>query len=639
MEFSLILKASLLVFLFSLQKQDVVLSAPLDGNFLKESFAVNALRDSFNDPFLNGNWSGIQCQIGQSVPWFGIECLNGRITAILLENMLLKGLVSDDAFFNFTELIQLSLRNNSISGEVMNFTYNPKLQKIDLSYNKLSGPISASLLSLNSLESLQLQNNNLTGTIPPFYQPRLVEFNVSGNRLDGEIPRTPVLQSLNSDSYSNNPELCGPPSDNPCKASDIGKKNSCEILSDFAFMFLLFDIVGLIAVVIVLIVYYKKYKKLNSMMSEKNVKELEEIELATEDEAGEEHDMAASGEQIIVAGACDKKNLTFTDDEESFELDDLLKASAEGLGMGIFGNTYKAMMKGKPVVVVKRLRDLKPMSDEEFAKQLGVIAAQKHPNLLSLLAYYCSKEEKLMIYKYAEKGNLFNRVHASKGSDQRIRFKWTARLSVARGVARALDHLHLTATSQNDAPHGNLKSSNVLLDENERVLVSDYGLNSLIALPIAAQRMVCYRSPEYQAAKKVSKKSDIWSYGCLILELLTGKVSAYSAPSGVSGDDLCSWVHRAVREEWTAEIFDSEITMNGNAAPGMLKLLQIAIRCCDVSPDKRPEIREVVREVENIKHVESEDEDDFSLDQSDDWSTSASASASASGTGTVGGEQ
>lgn len=194
-----------------------------------------------------------------------------------------------------------------------------------------------------------------------------------------------------------------------------------------------------------------------------------------------------------------------------------------------------------------------------------------------------------------------------RGTRDRIPFKWSSRLSVARGVARALDYLHLNTKSQWLVPHGNLKSSNVLLDDiNEMVHVTDYGLTSLISLPIAAQRMVAYKSPEYLSSKKISKKSDVWSYGCLLLELLTGHVSAHAASNGV---DLGSWVHRAVREEWTAEIFDLEISVQRSAALGMLRMLQLAVRCCDKSPDKRPEMSEVVREVENVKViVDSEDD-------------------------------
>lgn len=201
---------------------------------------------------------------------------------------------------------------------------------------------------------------------------------------------------------------------------------------------------------------------------------------------------------------------------------------------------------------------------------------------------------------------------------------------MARGVGQALKHLHQNTRSETAVPHGNLKSSNVLIGEGDEILVADYGLASLIALPIAAQRMISYKCPEYLSHKSVSKKSDVWSYGGLLLELLTGRVSACSAPPGTNGVDLCSWVHRAVREEWTAEIFDAEIAMQNGANTGMLRLLQIALKCCEKSPIKRPEIGQVVAEVEEIKGGgESEDSDYSSYSSYDRSLTDDSLSATA----------
>lgn len=107
----------------------------------------------------------------------------------------------------------------------------------------------------------------------------------------------------------------------------------------------------------------------------------------------------------------------------------------------------------------------------------------------------------------------------------------------------------------------------------------------------------------------------VLTYGCLLLELLTGKILARTAPPGVNDTvDLCNWVRRALREEWTAEVFDLEISTQRNAVPGMLRLLQIAMQCCDNTPKERPEMTQVVREVENIKVPELGDENDGSLD-------------------------
>lgn len=186
---------------------------------------------------------------------------------------------------------------------------------------------------------------------------------------------------------------------------------------------------------------------------------------------------------------------------------------------------------------------------------------------------------------------------------------------MAQAVARALEHLHVNSKIETKVPHGDLKSTNVLFNEDNTVLVCDYGLASIIALPIAAQRMVSYRSPEFQSQRKVSKKSDVWCYGSLLLELLTGRIPSHTAPEG-NGVDICSWAHRAVREEWTEEIFDREICTRRSSYQGMLSLMQIAIRCCSKSPEERPDMSEVTKEVESIKYVGGEEDDDFSFDRS-----------------------
>ncbi|KAF9610318.1 hypothetical protein IFM89_021988 [Coptis chinensis] len=578
-----------------------------------EGDALLALNADFKHYFLVRNWTGLPCYFLNKPPsrWYGIQCLNGRVTGILLENMGLTGEVNVHALVDLTELSSLSFKNNMISGNLMDFTFNTKLRSLDLSDNLFDGPVSNSLLGLDVLESLQLQRNILTGPIPEFNQQSLAEFNVSDNNLSGKIPRTSFLQSCNSSSFAGNPGLCGLPTLKTCgsaysePATANNNKNKTIAGASLISIFVVLDIIGLVIVVLLFYVYYKKAKK--------NKTETKEIKLE-EQENEKRNDKIGHGASRPAARG-DGRKLTFLDGVEHFELQDLLKASAEGLGKGNFGNVYKAKLENGPEVVVKRLRDLRPLTDDEFAKQMRLIADLKHPNLLPPLAYHFSKEEKLMIHKFLANGNLFNRLFGGRGIN-RIPFKWNSRLSVAQTVARAMEYLHLNSKVQNAIPHGNLKSSNVLLDANEMAIVSDYGLASLIALPISAQRMSSYKCPEYQTRKRISKKADIWCYGSLLLELLTGKISTYSAPQGINGVDLGSWIHKAVREEWTAEIFDLEISRQRNAGDGMLRLLQVALRCCDKSPEKRPDMEQVVREVEEIRICESDYDSDFSFEQS-----------------------
>ncbi|XP_059311259.1 probable inactive receptor kinase At2g26730 [Lycium ferocissimum] len=601
----------------------------------EERDALLAIQAEFNNPkILQKNWTSLMCYMNNTPNWYGISCINGRVTGLVLENLGLIGKLNPNALANLTQLQTLSFKNNSISGNLMDFSKNQNLKSIDLSGNRFDGEISPSLVALNSLESLQLQNNNLNGPIPGFNQSTLKVFNVSYNNLSGEIPNTTALQKFGTSSYLSNKDLCGPPfpnttcttknnessdpspSDNPHNESSNGSRPW------LAPILVVINIVGVVVLLFLVIYYFKKSRKLKKMLANKNTRlmDVEKMETSkmetttstpTETRSVESRSMGSEME-------LEKGKLVFLGSEINFELDDLLRASAEGLGKGNFGNCYKAMLVDGPTVVVKRFRDLKPLSNDEFVRQVIAIGDMKHPNLLPILGYYNTKDEKLLLLKFAPNGSLYNRIHGGKGTKDRIPFRWSSRLSVARGVARALEYLHLNCGFSQTAttvPHGNLKFSNVFLDENDEVRVADYGLTSLIAPPIATQRMVSYRSPEYLAFKKVSKKSDIWSFGCLLLELLTGRISSHSAPPGVTGADLCSWVHRAVREEWTAEIFDTEIAVQRSANSGMLRLLQIAIRCCDKSPEKRPEVSELLREVESINGavLDSEDEEDLSL--------------------------
>ncbi|KAI3445719.1 hypothetical protein Pfo_002384 [Paulownia fortunei] len=375
-----------------------------------ERDALLVLKAGFNSSFLDSNWTGIMCYMNETPYWHGIQCFNGRVTGIILESMGLTGGIKADAFVNLTELSDLSFKNNFISGNLMEFANNPKLRKIDLSGNKFHGEIPSSLPYLNSLESLLLEDNNLTGPIPGFNQSSLQKFNVSHNNLSGAIPETKTLQSFGLSSYVGNEKLCGPPTPSFCNATTDLSESSSENSGDksdssrFTAILVVVNVIVLVVILFLFIIYYKKYKKLKKeMKAKKLLPKDEEHDSTTADRAMEKRAPEGERGKLVFMG----------NNKPRFELDDLLKASAEGLGKGNFGNCYKAMLEVGQVVVVKRLIDLKPLSSEEFVRQVRAIADQKHPNLLPLLAYYYSKDEKLFLYRFAAHGNVYNRLHGN----------------------------------------------------------------------------------------------------------------------------------------------------------------------------------------------------------------------------------
>ncbi|KAL8209534.1 hypothetical protein R6Q57_006266 [Mikania cordata] len=391
-----------------------------------ERNALLALKTGFHNAFLDDRWGSFNC-----INWYGVTCNGSRVVGLTLDNLDIIGEVKVDALFNLTTLTIISFKNNSIFGQLMDFSKNMDLEQLDLSRNNFDGLISPSLVNLVLLKSLQLQENRLTGSIPWLDQSSLKEFNVSNNNLTGPIPNTRTLQSFNSSSYDHNLYLCGLPTSTTCSPSSHVNTPTSPNKSHVNATLVIVNVIGLVILVMLLTVFYKK-NKLNQKIIEKKNAILED-----DKEKGDERPSNVTDHQTKEPME-DHENLVFVDGEPEFELGDLMTASAESLGKGNFGNTYRARLDDRRNVIVKRLRDLKPLSRDEFMNQMKVIATQKHPNLVPLLAYFYSNDEKLLVHKYMMNGNLFNRLHGGRGTRDRIPFRWGPRLAIAQGVARAM---------------------------------------------------------------------------------------------------------------------------------------------------------------------------------------------------------
>jgi len=175
---------------------------------------------------------------------------------------------------------------------------------------------------------------------------------------------------------------------------------------------------------------------------------------------------------------------------------------------------------------------------------------------------------------------------------------------VARGLAylyRELPHLAL--------PHGHLKSSNVLLDEHFEPLLADYALAPLVNRDHAEQIMVVYKSPEFTENNMITKKTDVWCLGILILETLTGQFPTNYLKHGRGGnDELATWVNQVIKEEWSSDMFDVEMRASKGSKGEMLKLLKIGMWCCEWNVEKRWSLREAVEKIEELKENDKDDD-------------------------------
>ncbi|CAA7401401.1 unnamed protein product [Spirodela intermedia] len=614
--------------------------------------AVGRLAVSWNDSISPCAWQGVVCEAGRVVilrlPGAG---LIGEIPAGVLGN--LTGLRTLSLRFNalsgplpadlssLKELRNLYLHDNRLSGEILPSVFSlENLIRLNLGGNRFSGEIPADFNDLKRLRTLYLDRNQLSGQIPDL-NLTLDQFNVSYNQLNGSIPRR--LRSMPENAFLGL-QLCGLPS-NPCpdevvpSSAPIGltpvdngggasvrrgkKKLSGGAIAGIA----IGSVVGLLALVLLLCVVCRKKGGNKTRSLEAAGAKPSEVEVPMRDKGlGEEGGGAAGGAYPAGGGAAaalagaaatrpkgdtasggQSKKLVFCGTSPRvFDLEDLLRASAEVLGKGTFGTAYKAVLEMGTVVAVKRLRDVN-LPEEEFREKIEAVGAMTHPNLVPLWAYYFSKDEKLLVYDYMPMGSLSSLLHGSRGSG-RSPLHWETRVSIALAAARGIEYIHSTGPSSS---HGNIKSSNILLDKPQNARVSDHGLSHLAGPASLPNRLAGYRAPEVTDARKVSQKADVYSFGVLLLELLTGKAPA-QALLNEEGVDLPRWVQSVVREEWTSEVFDSELLRYQNVEEEMMQLLQLAVDCTVQYPDKRPSMAEVVARIEDI-HRSSVDKGESGL--------------------------
>ncbi|KAF7065462.1 hypothetical protein CFC21_071560 [Triticum aestivum] len=572
--------------------------------------------------------------------WRGVGCDNstggGRVVALQLPGAGLIGQLPLGTVGNLTALRALSLRSNALSGGIptdigncgeLRYLYLQDnklageipegffslglLQRLVLSNNRFSGRVSLEFNKLRRLATLYLENNVLNGTLPADLDlPNLQLFNVSDNQLNGPVPASLAGRPANAFSGT---ALCGaplspcantsppppPPSPLPLPPPASPEDSKSSKLSTAAIAGIAAGAVAALLVVLAVIFFLLCCRRRKTNKADTST---ETAAYGDEDASPETVSVARAEKSGVKPSrsskptASDAKKLVFVggEPEVAYELESLLHASAEVLGKGWLGTTYRATLEGGvAVVTVKRLREV-PIPEKEFRGTVAALGALRHDNLVPLRSYFYSKEEKLIVYDFVSAKGLSSLLHGA-GSE---RLDFTARARIALASARGIAFIHGAGAGSS---HGNIKSSNILVnDARDGAYVADYGLVQLVGASVPLKRVTGYRAPEVTDPRRASQEADVYSFGVLLLELLTGKAPANSVPGSDGAADLPQWVGTVVQEEWTGEVFDASIANEALVEEEMVRLLQLGTECTERRPDRRPAMAEVAARIEDI---------------------------------------
>ncbi|KAI4369459.1 hypothetical protein MLD38_017896 [Melastoma candidum] len=481
-------------------------------------------------------------------------------------------------FQDCPSLSVFDLSTNRFSGNIPKSIASCKrLVKLILRNNHLTGDIPAAIATMPTLAILDLSNNSLTGQIPVNFgsSSALELLNVSYNRLEGPIPSGGMFVNINPSDLAGNAGLCSgvlPPCSRKFGASSSSKRTMhvYHIFIGFAIGTSVILTLG-IAFFVGRFLYRRWYLYDNFV-----------------------YDWFKKSKTEWPWRFVPFQRVTFSSA-------DLIACIEEPnvIGMGGTGVVYKAEVhRPHAIVAIKKL--WRSESDfhnrDELLREVDLLGRLRHRNILRLLGYLHNESDVMVVYEYMPNGNLATAIHGDAAG--KLLVDWVSRYNVAVGVAQGLNYLH------NDCHppviHRDIKSNNILLDGNMEARIADFGLAKLMIHRNETVSMVAgsygYIAPEYGFTLKVDEKSDVYSYGVVLLELVTGRTPL--DPSFGESVDIVEWVRSKARDNGAAaaaRVLDPSIAGQcKDVQEEMLLVLRVALLCTATMPKERPSMRDVL---------------------------------------------
>ncbi|CAL5329640.1 unnamed protein product [Camellia sinensis] len=538
-----------------------------------EGDALNALKTNLADP--NNVLQSWDATLVNPCTWFHVTCNSeNSVTRVDLGNANLSGqLVSQLGVL--LNLQYLELYSNNISGRIPIELGNLRsLVSLDLYLNNLNGIIPDTLGRLQKLRFLRLNNNTLSGTLPMSLTTinSLQVLDLSNNHLTGVIPVNGSFQLFTSLSFRNNNFIISPPPPPPpflppppstASGSSATGAIAGEVAAGAALLF---------AAPAITLAWWRRRKPEDSFF-----------------------DVPAEEDPEVHLGQLKRFSLR----ELQVATDSFSNINI--LGRGGFGKVYKGRLANGSLVAVKRLKEEHIQGGElQFQTEVEIISMAVHRNLLRLRGFCMTPTERLLVYPFMSNGSVASCLRERPDSQPPL--DWPKRKRIALGSARGLAYLHDHCNPK--IIHRDVKAANILLDEEFEAVVGDFGLAKLMDykdthVTTAVRGTIGHIAPEYLSTGKSSEKTDVFGYGVMLLELITGQ-RAFDLARLANDDDevmLLDWVKGILQDRKVETLVDAD--MQGNYAEDEVEqLIQVALLCTLSSPMERPKMSEVVKMLE-----------------------------------------
>ncbi|XP_004507264.1 protein NSP-INTERACTING KINASE 1-like [Cicer arietinum] len=521
------------------------------------------------------NWDG---DAVDPCSWNMVTCSSENLVISLgIPSQNLSGTLSP-SIGNLTNLQTIVLQNNNITGPIPSELGKLfKLQTLDLSDNFFNGEIPHSLGHLRNLQYLRLNNNSFSGECPNSLanMAQLAFLDLSFNNLSGNVPR--ILAK--SFSIVGNPLVCATGKETNCHGMKLMPMSMNLNNTDYALpsgrtkaqkMAMAFGLsLGCLCLLVLGfgLVLWRRHKHNQQTFFDVKDRHHEEVYLGN-------LKRFQLRELQIATHNFSNKNI---------------------LGKGGFGIVYKGILSDGTLVAVKRLKDGNAIGGEiQFQTEVEMISLAVHRNLLKLYGFCMTTTERLLVYPYMSNGSVASRLKAKPVLD------WCTRKQIALGAARGLLYLHEQCDPK--IIHRDVKAANILLDDYCEAVVGDFGLAKLLDhkdshVTTAVRGTVGHIAPEYLSTGQSSEKTDVFGFGILLLELITGLRALEFGKAANQKGAMLDWVKKIHQEKKLELLVDKDLKNNYDRIE-LDEMVQVALLCTQYLPGHRPKMSEVVRMLE-----------------------------------------